>query len=85
MEAQWYTDRTLLRLLLRTQPTWSLQDYADATQRSRGWVKKWVKRLRAAAPDDDQVLHAHSRARKHPPVLATAHIRSEKPGFARAV
>jgi hypothetical protein len=67
MEAQWYTDRTLLRMLLRTQPTWSLQDYADATQRSLGWVKKWVKRLRAAAPDDDQVLHAHSRARKHPP------------------
>ena len=67
MEAQWYADRTLLRTLLRSQPTWTLQDYADATQRSLGWVKKWVKRLQGALPDDDQALHSHSRARKHPP------------------
>ena len=26
MEAQWYDDRTLLRTLLRTQPSWTLQD-----------------------------------------------------------
>ena len=67
MEAQWYADRTLLRTLLRSQPTWTLQDYADATQRSLGWVKKWGKRLQGALPDDDQPLHSHSRARKHPP------------------
>ena len=67
MEAQFYADRTLLRTLLRTQPTWSLRDYADATRRSLGWVKKWIARFRSVAPDDDAVLHSQSRARKHPP------------------
>jgi hypothetical protein len=32
-----------------------------------GWVNKWTKRVRMAAPDDDQVLHGQSRRRKHPP------------------
>ncbi len=67
MDAQWYADRTYLRTLLQTQPQWTLQDYADATQRSLGWVKKWVTRLRAASPDDVLVLHSQSRARKQPP------------------
>jgi hypothetical protein len=67
MEAHWVADRTLLRALMRTQPTWTLQDLAEATHRSLGWVKKWVTRLRAAAPDDDRVLHSRSRARRMPP------------------
>ena len=71
-EAQYYADRTLFRTLLRSHPTWSQQDLADATHRSLGWVKKWVKRLRNAAPDDEQVLHAQSRARKHPPPRLSA-------------
>jgi Integrase core domain len=66
MEAQWYADRTLLRTLLHLHPTWTQQDLADATKRSHSWVKKWVKRLRAA-PNDDQLLHSQSRARIHPP------------------
>ena len=66
MEDQWYADRTRLRALLHTQPTWTLQDFADATHRSRGWVKKWLHRLRTADPADAQVLHARSCARKHP-------------------
>lgn len=66
-EAHYVADRTYLRTLLRLQPTWSQQDYADATQRSLGWVKKWVKRLRAADPDDGAVLYSQSRARRHPP------------------
>ena len=72
-EAQWLADRTLLRRLLRTQPSWSQQDLADATRRSRGWVKKWTARLRAA-PDDDQVLHSRSRARQHPPPPLDARV-----------
>ena len=67
MEARWYADRTLLRTLLRTQPTWTLHDVADATKRSVGCVKKWLKRLRAADPGDEQVLHRRSCARIHPP------------------
>ena len=57
----------LLRTLHRSHPRWSHQDLADATHRSRGWVKKWVKRLRRAPPDDAQVLHSRSRARRQPP------------------
>jgi hypothetical protein len=67
MEAQWVADRLHLRNLLTTQPDWTLQDLAEALGRSRGWVKKWKKRLHAAPPQDEQVLHSQSRARKHPP------------------
>ena len=70
-EAQYLADRTLLRTLLRTQPTWSQQDLADATQHSLSWVKKWVKRIRTL-PENDHVLHAQSRARKHPPPALSA-------------
>lgn len=67
MEAQWMSDRLHLRILLTTRPDWTRQDLADALGRSVSWVKKWVKRLRAAAADDESVLHSHSRARNHPP------------------
>src|SRR3712207_6737601 len=67
MEAHWLADRTTLRTLLRTHPQWSVRDFAEAIGRSRGWVKKWRRRLRGAASDDDAVLHSRSRARKHPP------------------
>ena len=67
MEAQWQADRSMLRTLLRTQPMWTYRDYAAAIGRSVDWVKKWVKRLRAAAAGDVTVLGSQSRARKHPP------------------
>jgi len=67
MEDCWLADRTLLRSLLHLQPTWTLQDYAAATHRSRAWVQKWRNRLRDAPPDDDTVLHSRSRARTQPP------------------
>lgn len=67
MQAQWIADRQRLRRLLISQPDWTLQDYADATGRSVSWVKTWSKRLRAAAPDDEQVLLGYSCARKNPP------------------
>ena len=66
MEEDWYADRIRLRQLLRAHPTWSHRAHADEIGRSVGWVKKWTKRVRAA-PDDDQVVHGQSRARKHPP------------------
>ena len=67
MEDCWLADRTLRRSLLQFQPTWTLQDYSAATHRSLAWVKKWRNRFRDAPPDDDHVLHSHSRARTHPP------------------
>jgi Integrase core domain len=71
MEEQWLADRTTLRTLLRTQPTWTVQDLAHAVGRSRSWIKKWRSRLRAAPPHDDHVLHSRSRARIHPPARVT--------------
>jgi hypothetical protein len=65
-DAEWLVARTELRALLRTQPSWTNGDFADALHRSLGWVKKWRKRIQAA-PDDEQVLHSRSRARLHPP------------------
>jgi transposase InsO family protein len=67
MEAQWVADRLRLRTLLTTRPDWTPPDLADAVGRSLSWVKKWAKRLRAAAADDESVLQSQSRARKHPP------------------
>src|SRR3712207_4688843 len=70
MEAQWLADRTTLRTLLRTHPEWSVRDFAEAVGRSRGWVKKWRRRLRAAPLDDDAVVHSRSRVRTQlPPPL----------------
>ena len=87
MEEHWLADRTTLRILLRTQPRWTVQDYAQAVGRSRSWVKKWRARLRAALPDDDTVLHSRSRARRHPPprlspavVARILEIRDHPPG-----
>ncbi len=67
MEAQYYRDRAKLRVLMTQQPALTQQAMADTIGRSLGWVKKWVKRLRAAAPNDDSVLWSRSRARKTPP------------------
>jgi hypothetical protein len=67
MEAQWQADRAMLRTLLHSQPDWSQRDLAQAVGRSLGWVKQWVKRLRAVPLDDQTVLRRQSRARKHPP------------------
>ena len=59
--------RAALRCLLHAHPTWTQQEVAVAVGRSVAWVKKWVPRLRAAAPDDLRVLQSRSRARVHPP------------------
>jgi hypothetical protein len=65
-DATWLADRTQLRTLLRTQPTWTNRDFAQALHRSVSWVKKWRGRLRTA-PDDDAALYSRSRARLRPP------------------
>jgi transposase InsO family protein len=49
------------------KPDWSNQQYADACGRCKSWVKKWKKRLRGTALDDEAGLHSQSRARKTPP------------------
>lgn len=67
MDAQLMADRRRLRSLLEIRPDWKLQDLADAIGRSLSSIKKWSKRLRQAAPDDQQVLEPHSCARRTPP------------------
>jgi hypothetical protein len=67
MEATWYADRANLRASLHEHPTRSAAELAQQLGRSVSWVKKWRRRLRAAPPDDEAVLHSRSRARQHPP------------------
>ena len=66
MEERLYADRAALRCLMQTQPLWTYKEGATYLGRSVGWVKKWVKRLRAAPPEDRSVLHSRSRAHKAP-------------------
>ncbi len=66
MEAEWLAKRATLRWLLQRFPHWTNQEYADYLGTSVGWVKTWKKRLKAADPDDLEVLHARSTARKTP-------------------
>ena len=61
MEDQYYADRATLRHLLRTHPEWTQQEVAASIGRSVAWVKKWVKRLRAAPPEETRVLWSRSR------------------------
>jgi len=70
MTTSYYADRNNWYLLQEAHPTWSYQDLANATGRSRGWVKKWVPLLRNAPPNREGlelVLQGKSRARKQPP------------------
>jgi hypothetical protein len=67
MEEEWHADRAHLRCLLRDHPDWSARQLAQQVGRSTSWAKKWRRRLRAAAPDDDGALVSRSRARRRPP------------------
>lgn len=65
MEEQWQVDRARLRTLLRAHPDWPYRQYSETIGRSYSWVKKWVKRLKTASSDDDQVLKGRSRRPHH--------------------
>ena len=67
MEAQWIADRAALRCLSRQHPAWTQMELATCLGRSVSWVKKWLKRLQEAPPDDLAILHSRSRARRTPP------------------
>src|SRR5512135_3767453 len=62
MEVEWIADRAALRSLAKPHPEWTQRELADAVGRSLSWIKKWLKRLREAPPDDLHVLLSHSRA-----------------------
>ena len=67
MEEQWVVDRSHLRAVWLEHPDWSKQQLAEALGHSKFWVKKWLKRIRKAPLEDQEVLQAHSHARKRPP------------------
>ena len=67
METEWLLDRAQLRELHQEHPDWGARKLKRLSQRSLTWVKKWLRRLRAADPDDETVLHSQSRARKTSP------------------
>lgn len=67
MEADWILDRSHLWQLHLEHPNWGAKRLSRFTQRSLTWVKKWLRRLRHADPDDESVLHSRSRARKTSP------------------
>jgi hypothetical protein len=66
-EEEWVADRARLRQVMGRHPDWSHRQCAEELGRSIDWVKDWRKRLAAAPPDDEMVLHSRSRARQHPP------------------
>ncbi len=75
MEEQLVADRSHLRRLLLAHPDWPYQELAEQIGRPHDWVKRWVKRLRAAPPNDEVVLWNRSSARHHlPPPLPEAVI-----------
>jgi hypothetical protein len=86
MEERFCADRAHLRQLLHQHPRWTNRQFAEATNRSIAWVKKWKRRLRVASPDDDSILQGLSRRpHKTPdPIHSTVverilHIRDHPP------
>ena len=65
-QEHWIADRTMLQRLLQLHPEWTQQELADWIGRSKGWVKKWVKRLREAPAGDSRVLLGKPLGRKMP-------------------
>jgi transposase InsO family protein len=66
MQEHWIADRAMLQQLQQKHPEWTQPELANWIGRSLGWVKKWVKRLREASPDDTCVLFGKPFGRKTP-------------------
>ena len=86
MEERFYADRVRLRQLLHQHLHWTNRQFAEATNRSIAWIKKWKKRFREASSDDDSVLQGLSRCPHktpepiHPQVVGRIlHIRDHPP------
>jgi hypothetical protein len=55
-QVQWVADRAQLRKLKMDHPAWSIAQLVEATQHSRNWVKKWLKRFKHSSADDETLL-----------------------------
>src|SRR5260370_42416132 len=65
-QEHWIADRAMLQRLLQLHPEWTQQELADWIGRSKGWVKKWVKRLREAPSGDTGLLFGKPLGRQTP-------------------
>ena len=67
MEEEWIVSRSKLREVWLEHPEWSRQKMASEVGRSKSWVKRWLKRIRSAPLESQEVLRGKSRIPKHPP------------------
>jgi len=67
MEEEWIVSRSKLREVWVEHPEWSHQKMANEVGHSKSWVKKWIKRIRSASLESQEVLRGKSRVPKHPP------------------
>jgi transposase InsO family protein len=91
----YYGARANLYFLSQKYPDWSHQQLASALGCSKGWVKKWLKRLREELTQGialQDILQGHSQTRIHPPapvhplvVESILHIRDQPPEGLRRV
>jgi hypothetical protein len=66
-EEEWVVSRSKLREVWLEHPEWSHQEMADELGCSKSWVKNWIKRIRSAPLESQEVLQGKSRVPKHPP------------------
>ena len=66
MDEEWIVSRSKLREVWVDHPERSRQKMADEVECSKSWVKKWLKRIRCAPLESQEVLQGKSRVRKHP-------------------
>ena len=70
MTTSYYADRVNVSRLHHLHPDWTQPQLAQATGRSVGWVKKWLKRFEQEEAQGIPFLltcQGHSRARHHRP------------------
>ena len=66
-EEEWVVSRSKLREVWLEHPEWSHQEMADELGCSKSWVKNWIKRIRSAPLESQEVLQGKSRVPKHLP------------------
>ncbi len=66
-EEEWVVIRSKLREVWLEHPEWSHQEMANELGCSKSWVKNWIKRIRSASLESQEILRGKPRAPKHPP------------------
>ena len=76
MEAIFVRDRVHLWDLRGRHPDWTHRQLGEAVERSRTWVKKWLRRFKTHPPEDHpDVFFSRSRAPHQPRHKVTTRVR----------